>query len=84
MLGNIRLLEGWVTEFDFDGWVARTMSAVMTSATKQTLAWGTSWVLGLITKMKKMAVKLLVNNSIKLNCNVCVVKAILGTKRESL
>ena len=63
MAGNVRLLEEWGTEFDFGGWVAGTTSAAMMSATKQTLALGTSWARGLITEMKKMAVKLLVNNS---------------------
>ena len=65
--GNVRLLEEWGTEFDFGGWVAGTTSAAMMSATKQTLALGTSWAArGLITKMKK-AVKLLVNNSMNSN-----------------
>ena len=65
--GNVKLLEGWGTEFDFGGWVARTSSAAMMAATKQTLALGTSWARELISKMKKMAVKLLVNNSMNSN-----------------
>ena len=65
--GNVRLLEEWGTELDFGGWVVGMTSAAMMSATKQTLALGTSWARGLITEMKKMAVKLLVNNSMNSN-----------------